>query len=484
MNVIVVAVLAGLGAGAAGTLPWALLVKWNTEHGSTVPWAVPIMAVYLWAYWRYVRGAGWPQSTSKARRATSRVNPLSADQWSLALVAGALGIGSVILFQGVLGRLVRLPQQEDLDVSLYPVATVASWLLMSAAVSGVVEETAYRGFLQRPIECRHGPVVAILTTGLVFGLSHFTHPEVTVVLLPFYMGVAAVYGGLAYLTDSTLPGMMLHAGGNALGFLNLVTSGQSEWAMSAGPQPLIWQTGVDASFWVTSAALMIVTTATVWAYSALAGLRRPATSPWLNVPLSDYESHMASPSVGQATLLADVFGATLARLKPGSIAVLGAAGGNGFDRIDPAVTTRIVAIDINQHYLAALSSRLAHRLPGLELRAVDVSGQNLHIEPVEFVFAGLFFEHVDPGRALVTLQHLTAAGATLVTVLQQPGVDQPAASPSPYRGLEPVGAAMRLIESRTFAARAGASGFSLVSSQYMTLPSGKSFAVLEFTRVS
>src|SRR5262245_42572156 len=383
MTVIVVAVLAGLGAAAAGTLPWALLVRWNTEHGSRVPWAVPIMAAYLWAYWRYVRGAGWPHSTSRARRSAARVNPLTEDQWGLALVAGVLGIGSVILFQGVLGRLVTLPQQQDLNVSLYPAATVASWLLMSAAVSGIVEETAYRGYLQRPIERRHGPVVAILTTGLVFGLSHFTHPEVTFVLLPFYLGVAAVYGGIAYLTDSTLPGMVLHGGGNALAFINLFTSGQSEWSITPAPQPLIWQTGPDASFWAASAALVAGATATVWAYSALARLKRPSSSPWLDVPLSDYEAHMGSPSIGQAAMLADVIRDSVAKWRPASIAVLGAAGGNGLDRIQPDVTRRTVAIEINPRYLATLSGRLADRLPGLETRVADVDGRQLDLEPVD-----------------------------------------------------------------------------------------------------
>ena len=122
-------------------------------------------------------------------------------------MAGLLGLASVLLLQGVLSRLVALPQQRDLDVSRYPIVTVLLWVVTSAVVAGVVEETSFRGYLQRPIERRHGPVIAILITGMLFGLAHFAHPEVGVVLLPFYIAVAAVYGGLAYLTDSTLPGM-------------------------------------------------------------------------------------------------------------------------------------------------------------------------------------------------------------------------------------------------------------------------------------
>jgi len=51
------AVLLGVAAAAAGTLPWAALMSANTRHQSTLPWAVPLMAMYLWLYWRYlVRG--------------------------------------------------------------------------------------------------------------------------------------------------------------------------------------------------------------------------------------------------------------------------------------------------------------------------------------------------------------------------------------------------------------------------------------------
>jgi hypothetical protein len=104
----------------------------------------------------------------------------------------------------------------------------------------------------------------------------FTHPEAGIVLLPFYIAAAAVYGALAYFTDSTLPSMVLHAGGNMLSAFDLFTRGRSEWQLSAEPQPLIWETGADAAFWGNGAALLIVATLTVWAYASLARVTRIA----------------------------------------------------------------------------------------------------------------------------------------------------------------------------------------------------------------
>lgn len=275
LPVVVRAVLAGGVAVAAGTVPWALLVSANLKHHSALPWAVPIAAAYLLLYWLWLaRGWGWPRSTAESRRADARANPLHGDVWGPALVAGMLGLVSILLLQGVMSRLVVLPQQRELDPSQYPALTVLLWVVMSAVVAGVVEETSFRGYVQRPIEHRHGPVIAILVTGILFGFMHFTHPEVGLVLLPYYLAAAAVYGAVAYLTDSIFPSMVLHAGGNMFSALDFFARGRSEWQLSTAPQPLIWTTGPDAAFVVNLAALLVVGTLAVTAYAALAKVAR------------------------------------------------------------------------------------------------------------------------------------------------------------------------------------------------------------------
>lgn len=260
----------GLAIGLAGALIWSRLVAANTRYLPTIPWAVALMAPILVAWWHYfVRGRGWPRHTAEARKLLGRANGVPDHLWGPALGAGVLGLLSTLLLQGVLARLVTLPHQRDLDPSQYPTFTVFAWLLMSAAVSGIVEETAARGYIQGGIERRYGLVPAILVTGALFGASHFTHPEVGVVLLPFYIAVSAVYGLLASATNSTYPSMVLHGGGNLFSAFGLFVQGRSEWAPSAVPTPTIWETGPDGSFLTTVGALMIVGAATVWAYREL-----------------------------------------------------------------------------------------------------------------------------------------------------------------------------------------------------------------------
>jgi membrane protease YdiL (CAAX protease family) len=276
LPVIVRAVLAGAAMATAGTTPWAVLVAANIRHWSAVPWAVPPAALYLWLFWRYAGGAGWPRSTAETRRIAVRARQLSEEVWGAALFAGALGLVLLVLLLSVVNRLVRLPAQSLGDLSHVPFVTLIIWLLMGSVVAGVVEEASFRGYMQGPIERRHGPVVAILVTGSLFGFAHFTHPEVTLILMPYYLAVAAIYGMLAYLTSSILPSMVLHAGGNMLVFIDLVTRGRAEWQASSTPAPLIWETGADASFWLSCGAAIVVGAAVVWAYHTLAAVVRDA----------------------------------------------------------------------------------------------------------------------------------------------------------------------------------------------------------------
>jgi len=67
----------------------------------------------------------------------------------------------------------------------------------------------------------------------------------------------------------------------------------------------------------------------------------PTRSPWLDIPLADYEGHMSVPGVGQAEMLASQFAELLEKWSPASAAVIGCAGGNGFDRLRVEVTERV-----------------------------------------------------------------------------------------------------------------------------------------------
>jgi membrane protease YdiL (CAAX protease family) len=268
----------------AGTLPRNLLFAANLRYGASVPWAVPVTAAYLWFFWRYLGGVEPADATAEERRASLRAHRVSGRVWAWALLAGGLGIVALVLALRVANRLVVLPPQQLPDLSRVPRVTLLTLLLMAAPVAGIVEEAAFRGYMQGPIERRHGLGVAILITGTMFAVAHL---DLTLVLWPYYVAVAAIYGTVTYLTNSILPAVVLHTGGNLYSNLDLWLHGKAEWQAPAGRAALIWTTGADRSLRSSAVALLVTAAAAAWACRMLARAarksptgrpRRPSTS--------------------------------------------------------------------------------------------------------------------------------------------------------------------------------------------------------------
>lgn len=178
---------------------------------------------------------------------------------------------ALVLALRIVNRLVVLPEQRLPDLSHIPQVTVLSLLLMAAPVAGIVEEAAFRGYMQEPIERRYGLEIAILITGTMFAVAHL---DFTLILWPYYVAVAAIYGTVTYLTNSILPAVVLHTGGNLYSDIDLWLHGQAEWQAPSGPATLIWKTGPDRSFWIWSIALLVTAGAMFWAYFMLARVAR------------------------------------------------------------------------------------------------------------------------------------------------------------------------------------------------------------------
>jgi hypothetical protein len=51
-------------------------------------------------------------------------------------------------------------------------------------------------------------------------------------------------------------------------------------------------------------------------------------SPWLDIPLADYEGHMALPEIAQARMLAGELERAVRQHTPSSVAIIGCSGGN------------------------------------------------------------------------------------------------------------------------------------------------------------
>ena len=203
-------------------------------------------------------------------------------------------------------------------------------------------------------------------------------------------------------------------------------------------------------------------------------------NPWLDIPLADYEGHMALPTVGQAQFLSDVFASALNKHEPRSVAVLGCAGGNGLDRVSSEVTERVVGVDINPDYILHAHTRFDHRIPLLELFVGDVQKDELGFAPVELVFAGLLFEYVDAKTVLAKIRAMLCPGGTLLTVVQLPSTTVAEITPSQFAGLGALSSVMRLVPPKVLGQLAAAQGYHETEAQTLKAAGGKEFQIQTF----
>ena len=254
--------LAAIAVTGTATLIWGALIQSNLRFSPQLPWAAVIMAVFLFFYWKFLKGSGWPHSTSEARRESLGAHPLSPSVWRWSLFAGGLGLAASIALFLISRRLILWPQPPRPDLSHIPSYTILPSLLISAAVAGISEEAGFRGYLQGPLSRRYGPAIGIAITSFVFGLAHLSHGFFVPAIL-FDIGWGALYGLLTYLCGSILPAILLHSGADALEFLAV-------WKFSpAAPTPLVWVTGPNSFFWFLCVLVILLGTASFWAFRQL-----------------------------------------------------------------------------------------------------------------------------------------------------------------------------------------------------------------------
>jgi|SRR5690348_3905481 len=249
---------------------WTALLAVNLATSPAIPWAVVVMAALLWLLWRYLGGAGWPHSTAAARREYRRARRVPDRVFTWAVVAGLLAIVSLAGLWIILFQLAGLPGRVLPDYSKYPLVTVALALVMASLVNAVVEEAAFRGYVQGTLEGAVGGIAAILLTTLLMAPEHALTQGFVWPTLLFYLMVDVMLGATAYLTQSILPGIVTHSIG-LLVFFTLVWPGDVI-------RQLVGQGDTRQWFWIHSAQVLIFAVLATLAFVHLARHRALARS--------------------------------------------------------------------------------------------------------------------------------------------------------------------------------------------------------------
>ncbi len=197
----------------------------------------------------------------------------------------------------------------------------------------------------------------------------------------------------------------------------------------------------------------------------------PPPHPWSVVPAADYEAHFGAEGIGLLPSLSEIFRRVYAVRRPRRLALLGARTGAGLEHVDPAVTSRVVALDVNLSFLAVTRQRFLKLGPRLELFCSDAEKAALDPEGFDLVHAALALEYLDLRVAVPRIASCLAPRGACSAVLQLGSlVEGEASAPATLRAAARAG---RLVAPGELRRSLAGEGLLERRSQEVELPGGR-----------
>ncbi len=198
---------------------FALLVIWTLpEIGATVvrplvaaPVLLILAGVFVWWYW--IR----PRRFRRRRGpADLRLRPLPARTFRPLAAGIAVACVATEAVHVLHLRFLPVPSEDPFQWLFALWEQPWGWLvifLLVVVLAPVIEETVFRGWIQRPLERLWGPAPAVVVTAALFALIHGI-PE----YMPYYFGMGVLFGGVVLVTRSLWGSILLHATYNLQSF--------------------------------------------------------------------------------------------------------------------------------------------------------------------------------------------------------------------------------------------------------------------------
>lgn len=117
-------------------------------------------------------------------------------------------------------------------------------------------------------------------------------------------------------------------------------------------------------------------------------------NPWVSIDLRDYENHMRSDSVMQLQTLNKMMKEQLNTYSAKSVMILGVAGGNGLEHINPEKYSVVYGVDVNPEYLCEVKKRYEALNGILKCLCVDLTGEVSELPAADLIIADLLIEYI------------------------------------------------------------------------------------------
>ncbi len=202
-------------------------------------------------------------------------------------------------------------------------------------------------------------------------------------------------------------------------------------------------------------------------------------NPWTVVQADDYEKHMGPDGADQLAPLSAVFQEAYLAAQPDRVLLLGCATGNGLEHVNPAVTQKVIGVDVNLQYLGIARQRFMHLGAKLELFCAEAEKFRVPPASQDLVHAALIFEYLHPEPLVRRIAEWITPGGTCSVVLQLPGGDAPPAS---TKTLQIIQKAMKLVPPEELTRLFEHYGLTRKRAKTVPLRHGKSFYVGTYAR--
>lgn len=204
-------------------------------------------------------------------------------------------------------------------------------------------------------------------------------------------------------------------------------------------------------------------------------------NPWEEIRLDDYENHMSLDSVKQLQTMNSMMKDQFEAYPVSSAMVLGVAGGNGLEHVDPGKYKTLYGVDINEDYLRAVESRYADLSGVLKCLKTDLINESDKLPHADLVIANLLIEYIGYD---VFKKAVKTVDPTYVSCVIQINTDSRQwVSDSPYlHAFDRLDEVHHQMEENKLETAMNEIGYSKILCQKEDLPNGKALVRMDFRK--
>ena len=204
-------------------------------------------------------------------------------------------------------------------------------------------------------------------------------------------------------------------------------------------------------------------------------------NPWEEISLQDYESHMSLDSVKQLQAMNAIMKNQFDDYPVKTAMVLGVAGGNGLEHVDPKKYSTVYGVDINEEYLKAVSERYSELGDTLQCERIDLIEEAEKLPGAELLIANLLIEYIGYSAFQKAVKKVCPKYVSCVIQINTDTKNWVSDSPylHAFDGLDTVHHQM---EETALTEAMKEIGYSLILKDVKDLPNGKALVRLDFER--